>query len=99
MNAVIIFEVSGNDQLLVKSRMLQAGYHSTWKSGGISFNIPSNIVWRPDKDLQQALNDLTNTISVINSERGSTLNPIQLLRCLVLSAIPWMGIEGTPITT
>jgi len=92
MQALIIFDVNtGSDD--VKYGLQNMGYHSAWIDikTDITYNLPSNTVWKPDSELSVALKDIKSIINELNN-RGKN---IILLRCIVVSAHPWEGEPGT----
>ena len=98
MNAVIIFDVSNNANDHVVISMKQKGYFATWNSNNNTnlFNLPHNVVWRPNTEFNQALSDLNQAILEVNSTPFGK-QQIQLQRCLVLNATPWFAIPGQPV--
>jgi len=94
MNAVIIFDVSDRRVEIIES-MKNLGYSITWINPGtnILYNLPSNVVWKPNAELNTALNELKNVISILHRADS----PIELLRCIILNSTPWDGIGGTQL--
>ncbi|GAC1302788.1 MAG: hypothetical protein NVSMB24_07900 [Mucilaginibacter sp.] len=99
MNAVIIFDVSDNNEAAVRNLMRTFGYYLNWSTGEgeekKTINLPHNIVWKPNTESQQGLDDINRIIELLNSNRQG--NPITLLRCVVLNSSPWKAIDGTPV--
>jgi hypothetical protein len=93
MNALIIFDVS-RELEVVKNTLIVQGYWPRWSNNpsGEIFHLPKNVVWKPNCELRQAKQDIITIISNLNIARQA--NPIQLLRCIVLSVNPWDGIAG-----
>jgi len=98
MNAVVIFDVSLNTNS-VKERMRAKGYYFSWmaevqgQTEKKEFHLPSNIVWKPNIEAQEALDDLKQVIQALNSNSTPT-NTIKLLRCIILNSTPWFGMVG-----
>jgi|GEM_PF-1853960 len=99
MNSVIIFDVSNNQESLVREQIRATGYYVSWVSGEgaekKTINLPHNVVWKPNTETAQALSDIQQAISLINQRRGA--DQISLLRCIILNSTPWRAIYGTPI--
>jgi len=91
MNAVVIFDVNNPKQ--VRELMRAQGYATTWSSGEGEekkiFNLPSNVVWKPNTELQKAYNDLVSIVAISGNK---------LERCMVLNSTPWFGVVGFPVT-
>lgn len=93
MNSVIIFDVSSFREEVI--RMMHAkGYYKDWNASEKRYFLPENIVWKPNTESQQAMNDLESVIEQINSYGKKC----ELLRCVVLNSSPWKAIVGVPTT-
>ena len=90
MNAVIIFDISQSATALVRSSMLSRGYYGAWTTGGATYQLPSNTVWKPNTELQQAYNELYQVIAQLNTGRQIEAQ-IELIRCLTLNSTPWVA--------
>lgn len=97
MQAFITYDlnIGHND---VKKSMLNIGYHHLWTSNNTIYYLPNTSLWKPDIELKTALNDIQNTIRQLNTTGSYIHNNIILQRCIVLSAHPWSGIQGDPIS-
>ena len=94
MNPFIVFEINiPSEMQIVKNALTPLGYYSAWNSNGQRYEFPSNCMWKVNAELQSALDDLQNVINNLNQTRGT--NPIQLLKCVVLSNTPWVSIPTT----
>jgi hypothetical protein len=95
MNSVVIFDISDNNRVeAVRQLMVSKGYYLTWKSPvDRTVYLPHNIVWKPNTETKQAIEDLKQAVSTINV--GATGTQIQLLRCVVLNSTPWQAIWGS----
>lgn len=100
MNSVITFDVTNNQEFLIREQMRASGYFISWVSGEgadkKTINLPHNVVWKPNTESSQALIDLKDAIDLINQNRGAN-NKIELLRCIILNSTPWRAIYGAPI--
>ncbi len=104
MNAVIIFDVSDNATAMVIQKMGTLGYYKNWVANGVTYNLPSNIIWKPNTEHQLAYNQLVQVIAQINSANSNPglrpiahmQPPIRLLRCLILNSVPWLAMVGEP---
>jgi hypothetical protein len=97
MNSVVIFDISAPSNQVIKEGMRARGYYFRWgreDDPNRLYNLPNNIVWKPNTEPAQALSDLNQVIAQVNV--GSP-NPIRLLRCIILNSTPWHGIEGEPL--
>lgn len=98
MNSVIIFDVSDDATKSVREGMRAKGYYFSWgtqENLNMQFNLPFNVVWKPNTESQDALNDLESVISQINTASGKT---IKLERCVVLNSTPWRAIVGEKVS-
>jgi len=91
-NAVLIFDVEPNENSSIVRQMAMLGYNNQWSSNNVRYQLPSNTVWKPNTELQTAINDLNNSIAAINS--GRAIGQIRLIRYLALNSTPWIA---TPI--
>lgn len=92
MNAVIIFDVGDSSRTpQIRERMRASGYFFTWivesDNTRTLYNLPANMLWKPNCEGPQAISDLTNIVQSL----GTTLD-----RCIVLNSTPWFGIVGIP---
>lgn len=103
MNAVIILDISDSTQMQnLRQAFRSNGYYLTWFTPDTSSQnnskrevyLPHNIIWRPDIELQQAIDDVNRIISQYNVNNP---RPITLLRCVVLNSTPWKAIWGNPV--
>ena len=97
MQAFITYDLNrGHND--VKRLMLDIGYHHLLTSNSIIYYLPNTSLWKPDIELKTALNDIQNTINQLNTTGLYIHDNIILQRCIVLSAHPWSGIQGVPIS-
>jgi hypothetical protein len=73
MNAVIIFDVNNSHDKVVQ-HMMRMGYHRTWMSAEKLFNLPHNMLWKPNTEIQTAKQDLQNVIAFLNNPSQLPLN-------------------------
>ena len=100
MNSVVIFDISDNNRTeAVRQLMVSKGYYLTWTNADGATTrtvyLPHNIVWKPNTESLQAIEDLKQAVATINA--GVMGNPIQLLRCVVLNSTPWQAIWGNAL--
>jgi len=50
MNALLVFDISGRDAD-VKFALRGLGYYSSWSAAGIIYNLPKNVMWKPNIEL------------------------------------------------
>lgn len=97
MNVVVIYDVSSNPAE-IKAEMINRGYFSAWYVVGaipqITYNLPHNVVWKKDIEMNAALLELQSIISNMNQTKN--LN-IVLQRCIIVPSTPWGGIPGIAI--
>lgn len=97
MNAVIIFELSGEPTPgVIKQAMIDKGYATSWitidvatKATIDTYNLPNNTLWKTDTELVTALNDLKTTVSAYNTANSTH---ITILSCITLASSPWNGV-------
>jgi hypothetical protein len=99
MNAVIVFDLSEPSATSkVVERLKAIGYHSYWMAGAIEpkkrYNLPHNMVWKQNAEMQQAKTDLERTVE---EYRSLTQSQVRVTRCIILNSTPWGGIEGDSI--
>lgn len=96
MNAVVIFDVD-KEQDVVIQKLIAMGYHKSWavlnsnNTPNKVYNLPHNVVWKPNIESKDAMSDLEFAIDQINVNK---VRGIVLLRCVILNSTPWLGIEG-----
>jgi hypothetical protein len=99
MNSVVIFDVSENQEATVRQLMAAKGYYLNWTSGEGADKkmvyLPHNVVWKPNTESQQAVDDIKQVIQTLNGNRAT--NPVSLLRCVVLNSTPWKAIFGVSV--
>jgi hypothetical protein len=104
MNAVIIFDLNdiSNNHAVIQN-MMNRGYLTKWvkqQGDADKYYLPSNMVWKPNTELDAAKVDLDSVIEILNLQPHLPPNQrtsISLSRCIVLSSTPWIGIPGIPV--
>lgn len=90
MPACIIFEIESNYLEQFKTAMSRKGYHSSWKSNGISYDLPNSMMWSPEAALDKAMDDVNNSIAELNSNPYTPI--IKIEKLIVLPSNPWRGL-------
>lgn len=96
MNSVIIFDASNGKTGKVRERLRAKGYAISWYIDGsidkTMYYLPLNAVWKPGKEAKEALADIHEIISELNTAGEN----VKLERCIILNSTPWGGIIGSP---
>ena len=88
MQALIIFDVNQGENA-IKTEMIRLGYFTRWVWNDITYNLPHNVVWKPEMELKIAQENLNRVIDQLNTTPTFSVNRITLLRCLVVSSTTW----------
>jgi len=94
MNAVIIFNISNNQEEIVKNGMIARGYFNYWvvaavgNTPAVPYDLPTNCVWKANTEFQTALNDLNSVVAQLNIDRTP---PLTVTRYVALSSVPWIA--------
>lgn len=95
MQAFITYDINiGHSE--VKDSMRIKGYYSAWVTNNVTYYLPSTSLWKNGIELAAARKDLEDSIRELNLTPKFSLSNITLIRCIVVSAFPWDGIQGTP---